>query len=117
MRSMILWISKVLSAEIGFPHRSCDLCPDLIYDFVCSHQPLSWGQERNTENVIMIFLLLLETKTDVVVDDYEWEAPLWPLNYDQSIIILWRPINQVYVWLMHKANVTFMLYAKIFTLG
>lgn len=32
---------------------------------------LSWGQERNTENVIMIFLLLLETKTDVVVDDYE----------------------------------------------
>lgn len=30
---------------------------------------LSWGQERNTENVIMIFLLLLETKTDVVVDD------------------------------------------------
>lgn len=77
---------------------------------------LSWGQERNTENVIMIFLLLLETKTDVVVDDYEWEAPLWPLNCDQSIIILWRPINQVYAWLMHKANVTFMLYAKIFTL-
>lgn len=37
---------------------------------------LSWGQERNTENVIMIFLLLLETKTDVVVDDHEWEAPL-----------------------------------------
>lgn len=37
---------------------------------------LSWGQERNTENVIMIFLLLLETKTYVVVDDYEWEAPL-----------------------------------------
>lgn len=72
---------------------------------------LSWGQERNTENV-MIFLLLLETKTDVVVDD----APLWPLNCDQSIIILWRPINQVYAWLMHKANVTFMLYAKIFTL-
>lgn len=32
---------------------------------------LSWGQERNTENVIMIFVLLLETKTDVVVDDYE----------------------------------------------
>lgn len=77
---------------------------------------LSWGQERNTENVIMIFLLLLETKTDVVVDDYEWEAPLWPLNCDQSIIILWRPINQVYAWLMHKANVTFILYAKIFTL-
>lgn len=34
MCSMILWISKVLSVEIEFFYRFCDLCFDLIYDFV-----------------------------------------------------------------------------------